>query len=250
MNPADTRISVCLAAYNGERFISMQLKSILDQISKDDEVIVVDDYSEDGTIEVVQALNDSRICLVRHSINRGVAATFETAISHASGKVIFLSDQDDLWAPDKVLKMLRIFATHPEATMVVSDAELIDRDGASLGVLYYDVRGEFRPGLWANLLRSKYLGCLMAFRSDLVKRVIPFPLRSDIYHDIWIGVVNSMTSGTTYFLDEPLVFYRRHSETLTGSGLSLKRKIKTRAHLLKAVAVYWTRTLFERGISA
>jgi glycosyltransferase involved in cell wall biosynthesis len=241
------KISVCIAAYQGERFIALQLRSILAQLSEADEVIIVDDHSSDGTCDQVRALADPRIHLIQHEKNQGVARAFEEAISRASGNVIFLSDQDDLWASGKVARVIEAF-DNPDVTLVTTDAALIDEDGVPLGVSYYAQRGKFQQGLLANLIRCKYLGCTMAFRSELVAKVIPFPQGSDVLHDIWIGVVNSITSGTTRYLDEPLVWYRRHSTAVTQGNLSVGKKIRARLHLIKAVMGYWARNLLVRRV--
>lgn len=195
------KISVCMAAFQGERYITAQLRSVLDQLSEDDEVIVIDDHSTDGTREKVRALADPRVCLVEHHANQGVAKSFEEAISRATGSVIFLSDQDDLWAPVKVSRVLQVFDKNPEVTLVTTDASLIDEDGVQLGGSYYAKRGRFSPGFMSNLIRCKYLGCTMAFRSGLVSKVMPFPRGSVILHDIWIGVINSVSSGNTFYID-------------------------------------------------
>lgn len=241
-------ISVCVATYQGEPFVTAQLQSILTQLSNSDEVIIVDDHSSDKTCERIVALDDPRIRLIRHDVNQGVAGSFEEAISHASGDLIFLSDQDDLWAPGKVIKVLEVFKDNPAVTLVATDAALIDEQGVSLADSYYGTRGKFRSGLLANLIRCKYLGCTMAFRSELISKVVPFPHGSEVLHDIWIGVVNAISSGTTCFIDEPLVRYRRHSGGVSQGKLRLNRQIRTRLHLIRAVVNFWVRNLLARRL--
>src|SRR5450759_5141604 len=92
-------ISICMASYNGSRYIERQLLSILCQLGEADEVILVDDHSSDATLEVVERLSDKRIKIYRNGSNEGVLRTFERAIGLASGDIIFLSDQDDVWYP-------------------------------------------------------------------------------------------------------------------------------------------------------
>jgi glycosyltransferase involved in cell wall biosynthesis len=101
MTIGGARISVCIAAFQGERFIAAQLRSILAQLSGADEMIV-DDHSSDRTCDQVRSMGDSRVRLIERLSNQDVALTFEEALSRAAGSVIFLSDQDAPWAPGKV----------------------------------------------------------------------------------------------------------------------------------------------------
>jgi glycosyltransferase involved in cell wall biosynthesis len=228
------KVSVCMAAYQGERYIAAQLWSILEQLGEGDEVIVVDDHSSDGTCAVVRAIDDARIRLIRRETNQGVARTFEEALSHASGEIIFLSDQDDLWMPGRVTKTLEVFTKNAAVTLVATDASLMDEHGEEIGSSYYAERGRFRPGFLTNLLRCKFLGCTMAFRSEVLAKAIPFPSGSDVLHDIWIGTVNSLKGGKTCYIDQRLVKYRRHAAAATGEKLRLGRQIRIRLQLLRA----------------
>src|SRR5579863_3313404 len=210
------RISVCMAAYQGENYISLQLCSILEQLSADDEVIVVDDGSTDRTCGEVSALQDTRLLLVQNQKNQGVLRAFETALSRCTGEIVFLSDQDDLWLPKKVEMVLDAFRLDPDLALVASDAILIDEEGAKIGDSFYAKRGKFRAGLWSNLLVGKFHGCTMAFRSTLLRSVLPFPLGRRAHQDTWIGCVNALLGGKTKYIPEPLVAYRRHSSNDTG----------------------------------
>ena len=185
------KVSVCVAAYQGERYIAPQLESILPQLSDYDEVIVVDDGSTDGTCSEISQLLDSRLLLLHNVKNEGVLRTFETALSRCSGDIVFLSDQDDLWLPKKVETVLEAFAKDRHLMLVASDAILIDEDGNQIGESFYAQRGKFRSGLWSNLLVGKFHGCTMAFRSTLLQKVLPFPPGTQAHHDTWIGCVNA-----------------------------------------------------------
>lgn len=233
-------VSVCMAAYNGDRYISEQLQSILSQLTEADEVIVVDDASTDRTRECVRAFGDSRIRLIEHKTNQGVLRTFEDAIRCAGNAIIFLSDQDDIWRSDKVGTIVHAFQANPEADIVVSDAALINRDGLPLGGSYYAQRGRFDSGLLTNIVRCRYLGCTMAFRSHLRKQVLPFPRSVEILHDLWIGTVNAMVGGHTCYLPLPLVWYRRHNSAVTGNTpLSFSRRFGIRFSLCRSLFEHW-----------
>jgi glycosyltransferase involved in cell wall biosynthesis len=232
-----------MAAFQGEKFIAAQLASILVQLSDADEVIVVDDCSADRTRDVVRGMGDSRVRLIEHAVNRGVTKTFEDALTHATGDVIFLSDQDDLWAIGKVQSILDIFQAKSDVTVVATNAALIDQSGESLGRSYYQLRGRFRSGLLSNLIRCKFLGCTMAFRSELLPKVLPFPRPFQVLHDLWIGSVNSLTRGRTFFLDQNLVLYRRHPDSVTAGKLKTGSRLKNRLHYIGAVGTYWVATV-------
>jgi glycosyltransferase involved in cell wall biosynthesis len=233
------KVSVCVASYQGERYISLQLRSILGQLSADDEVILVDDGSEDGTCDKVFALRDHRVRVIRNPKNQGVLRSFETALSCSSGEIVFLSDQDDLWLPNKVETVLEIFLHDPDLVLVASDAILIDENGTKIGDSFYAQRGRFRPGLWSNLLVGKFHGCTMAFRSTLLRSALPFPAAKEVHHDTWIGCVNALIGGKTKYISEPLVAYRRHSTNVTGRiRLSTYERLKVRSLLVMGLLVF------------
>ena len=237
-------ISVCMAAYNGERYITSQLESILSQLEEGDEVVVVDDASIDQTKERVRSMRDNRIRLIEHERNLGISHTFEDAIRAATGKILFLSDQDDLWEPRKVAVILEAFRSHPDVTLIATDVAIIDANGTLRLESYFANRGKFRPGMWANLFRNHFGGCTMAFRAHLIAEILPLPHKYDVLHDIWIGVRNSLSGRRTLFIPESLVLNRRHSSTATGiEPLTIARKVRIRLHLLLALTEFWMRRL-------
>jgi glycosyltransferase involved in cell wall biosynthesis len=231
-----------MAAYQGSRYITLQLQSIFPQLSDYDEVIVVDDGSTDQTCSEISALQDPRLILVRNTRNVGVLRAFETALSRCSGEVIFLSDQDDLWLPKKVETVLEAFEHEADLMLVVSDAILIDQGGNRIGDSFYAQRGRFRAGLWSNVLIGKFHGCTMAFRSRLLPSVLPFPSGSQVHHDTWIGCVNTLAGGKTKYIAEPLVAYRRHSTNVTGRiRLSSYTRATVRSQLLLGLLIFLLR---------
>src|SRR3954468_282352 len=125
--------SVCMATFNGETYVGRQLQSILDQLSADDEVIVVDDCSTDGTIEAIRRLNDPRIAVYVNDRNRREVYSFSRAISLAQHQDIFLSDQDDIWLPGRVALMTE--ALHG-ALLVTTNFDWMDQDERWLQVSY------------------------------------------------------------------------------------------------------------------
>ncbi len=231
-----------MATYNGERFVVDQLRSILKQLGEDDEIVVVDDASKDKTCALISDMQDPRIKLFVNPTNQGVLQSFGIALSQATGEIIFLSDQDDLWTEGKVGTVLEAFSRNPGVILIVSDASLIDEQGCQLSSSYYEGRGEFQAGLWSNIAKCKFLGCTMAFRSTLVHRALPFPKASLVHHDVWLGCVNALVGGRVLYLPLALVEYRRHSANITGRvKFSLTRRVNMRFQLCLSLVHYWLR---------
>lgn len=204
-----------MATYNGALYIEQQLRSILCQLAETDEVILVDDHSSDTTLDVVGKIGDGRIKIYRNDFNEGIIRSFERAIRQASGDVIFLSDQDDIWYPEKVKRFMEVFDGHPDVTLVLSDAKIINEENEVVADSYLVSRGGFSSGLWHNIIMNKYLGCTMAFRRSMTDMFLPIP--KDVpMHDVWIGCINSIY-GKTCLLNMPLMAYRRHQYNATPS---------------------------------
>ncbi|MBS1804013.1 MAG: glycosyltransferase [Acidobacteria bacterium] len=229
----DPRLSVCMAAYNGGRFVEAQLQSILPQLGPNDEIVIVDDLSKDDTVLRIQGFNDARIRLLRHEANAGVLATFEDALRSATGEILFLSDDDDVWAPEKVLRFMDVFNSNREVEVVSSRVRMIDENDQPLPDSRINRGGRFRAGFWRNLYKNHYQGSAMAVRASLLGSVLPFPAQNSFLHDAWIGTRNDLLGGRAVFIDEDLLLYRRHAKNASRTK-SLSRQLQTRIDLLLA----------------
>ncbi len=208
-------ISVCMATYNGAKYIKEQVDSILVQLSPNDELIVSDDGSTDNTIQILQSYNDSRIKVFPNTNKNGVNSNFENAISKASGDYIFLSDQDDVWSSDKVAVCLNELQT---VELVFHDA-VVWNGKETLHESYFKLRN-CKNGFVNNMIKSSYVGCCMAFKKDILPKLLPFP-RTIHGHDIYIGLICNVYYKVS-FLDSKLIFYRRHGNN--ASSVSEKSK--------------------------
>lgn len=219
-----------MATFNGEKHVYKQVRSILDQLSQQDELIVSDDRSTDRTVAIIQSFNDLRIRIIQNGNKKGPPGNFGNAISKARGKYIFLADQDDVWLPGKIEKHL---ALHGSYDLVMSDAIVTDDDGAVLFGSFFKQRGS-RPGLLRNLYKNSYVGCCMSFSKKIADYALPFPPGIHM-HDWWIGLVAEL-KGSVFFSEDKLMNYVRHesnaSPTLGNSGYSAGRRIRNRLVLL------------------
>lgn len=232
-------ISVCMTSYNGKQYIQKQIDTILLNLSSEDELIISDDGSTDGTIDLVQELskNDGRIRLIKGP-KKGVIANFENAIKAAKGDYIYLADQDDLWAPNKVAKVQVCFEQQ-KCMVVVHDADIIDAEDNVTETSFYERRGSGR-GVVKNIVKNTYIGCCMAFKKELLGCVLPIPKNIEM-HDQWIGVIGDI-KGKAYFDKTILFHYRRHGENVSSfSHYPIPKMIRNR------VVFLWE--LLKRGIS-
>ncbi|HPZ00219.1 MAG TPA: glycosyltransferase family 2 protein [Clostridiales bacterium] len=223
-------ISVALAAYQGQRFIAEQLDSILPQLGPHDEVIVSDDLPGGPTEEMVRAYakRDARVKYFAGP-GKGVIRNFDAAIRRCSGDVIFLSDQDDVWLPHKVQRVMA--ALEGGADLVLHDATVTDGALQVTQPSFFAAHGS-RPGYFHNVLKNSYMGCCMAFKKELLPYLLPIPQNVPM-HDQYIGL-QAERYGTVCFLKEPLILYRVHGGNVTGRATALSEKICWRLQILKA----------------
>jgi GT2 family glycosyltransferase len=229
--PRRLKLSVCMASYNGGPYVDLQLASILQQLGPDDELVIVDDCSKDDTRERILRFADPRIRLIEHAKNKGVVGTFEDALRQATGDILFLADDDDLWAPDKVERFMAAFAQGEDVQLVMSAVALIDPEGKPFKDARWDRGGRFTGGFLRNVLKNQYQGSALAFRSSLLAELLPFPQGRQYLHDVWIGTTNDRTGGRMVYLPEPLLLYRRHTGNFSRK-LSRATQIRLRLQLL------------------
>lgn len=233
----EMKISVCMAVYNGATYLMPQVHSILTQLRADDELVVVDDDSQDNSAQLLSSLSDARVRLFRNERNLGVFASFEKAMRLARGDILFLSDQDDIWLHGKVEKIINVFLLNQEVTLVASDAKVIDESGSVVADSFLRNCGSFSAGILHNLLKNKYLGCTLAFRRSMLRHFLPIP--EDVpMHDIWFGLVNDIY-GKTHYIDQPLIAYRRHGNNVSPSvGAPVVQKLTWRWRLIKNLLIH------------
>lgn len=203
-------VSVAMATYNGEKYIEEQLVSVLKNLDPQDEVIISDDGSTDKTLEIIKGLNDPRIKIIEGP-GLGSKENFENAILHCGGRYIFLCDQDDIWADNKVDTVVKTFL-ETQAPVVVHDCEIVDDAGTVLEKSYFEYR-KSGPGAFKNFMKNTYIGCCMAFNAALIDAALPIP-ESVYMHDQWIGIIGDRL-GENVFIKDSLIKYRRHGDTVT-----------------------------------
>ena len=225
-------ISVCMATYNGERFLREQIDSILCQLGPDDELIISDDGSTDGTLEIIESYKDKRIKLLHHKKKSEYAKikysrnfyyatdNFENALQAAQGDYIFLADQDDVWMKDKISIMLKELQ---KVDFVMCNYNIIDDKNLILMEEVIEKKFNLSKGYILNLIITPFLGCLTAFKRSVLCDCISFP-RNLIAHDLWIGCI-ACKSYKSKFINIVLVNHRKHISNTSNVNVKSKNPI-------------------------
>lgn len=228
------RISVAVASYNGEAYIREQLDSILRNLTAQDEVVVSDDGSSDGTVPIIKEYQGGKIPVrLYEGPGRGIKQNIGAALSHCAGRYIFLADQDDVWMENKVSRVMERLG-RDGCKLVCHNARVMDTSLAEEKMpSFFAYRGS-KPGFFPNLWKNRYMGCCMAFDRELLPLVLPIPEEIEM-HDQWIGMINDARGKNGVFLQDALILYRRHSANVSdfshGTAWQMLRK---RAVFLKA----------------
>jgi len=241
------RISVCMATYNGEKYLSEQLASIVRQLQPDDELIISDDSSTDATLAIIENLCDSRIKLFPGNRFYNPIYNFENALKQAKGDAIALSDQDDIWLDNKLPVIRHRFHKKPPGIYtLVLDGCIIDDQGAVIQNSIFDTIGS-RKGILKNLYDNTYMGCSMAFSSSLLPLALPFP-RGIPMHDSWLGLLTECF-GTVEFVREKTIKYRRHSANKSYQKFRVSQQVSWRCFLAYHLIKRWLacRSMTSRG---
>lgn len=208
-------VSVAMAAYNGAKYIRDQIDSILCQLGDKDELVVSYDESSDDTISILESISntDCRLKVFTNPYEPGVVKNFQNALEHCSGDIIFFSDQDDVWKPNKIEHVLKEF-DDPSVAVAFHDASLTDAELNITMESAFALRGGARETTIGNLFRLSYIGCCMAFRAEYKQVVLPIPT---IYrsHDWWTGCLLGTGRTKMKAIHEPLIYHRSHGNNAT-----------------------------------
>jgi len=216
-------ISVIMASYNHEQFITESIEGVLNQTFADFELIIVDDGSFDNSREIIKkyAEQDPRICTVFHEKNEGISKTYNDALDTAKGQYIALASSDDIWNKDKLKKQLEVL-NKDENLVVWSEAAIIDLKGKLTGRLFTEMvkatRRKKSGDIFEELVRGNYI-CAHLF----VKRESINALRFDEnlkYLNDYKLVLELANNYRYQFLPAPLVKYRIHKGNTINSDAS------------------------------
>ncbi|WP_249288753.1 glycosyltransferase [Mobiluncus curtisii] len=237
--PSHPTLGVAMTTCNGSRFVATQVRAILNQQLPIDELTIGDDDSGDNTVEIVQSLVDDfnrqhpahpiRLNWRLHRPRIGIRDNFSDAISATTTDVVFLSDQDDEWGPEKTTVLTS--ALH-DAELVHSDAVLTSSDGRPLGnpqrpktllrelkaspsELQHLTEGDAFSVL---LKRNLITGATVALRGEFARENMPTP--PGLLHDEWLAMMAALDGRLRLVqtsVQHPLTYYRQHGGNAVGA---------------------------------
>ncbi len=200
-----------MATYNGAQYIQEQLQSFVDQTRQPDELVITDDCSTDNTLEIIKAFAATapfEVCWERNEKNLGYTGNFNQALMRTTGDLVFLSDHDDVWFPDKLERMERYAIDNPDALVVMNDAALTDANLKDTGLT--------KQGQIASMGTTNscfVMGCCAVVRRELLDICLPIPAEYK-GHDDWI-VKMAEGVGRKHMVSDVLQWYRRHDENVS-----------------------------------
>lgn len=220
----EEQIDVLLATYNGEKYIKQQIESILSQTYKNIRLIISDDCSTDNTINILKEYEekDNRIKLYIQSKNLGVVKNIEFLLEKVENELYMLSDQDDVWLPEKIEKSMQTLK-NSDADLVFGDLEVVDEE---LNTIYTSF-GDFmllnkKIQKYIDTNRINYLyncvtGCTILSKKKFIEKILPFPTMSKyLIHDYWLGLIISF-NGKLAYMPEKYIKYRQHGNNEVGA---------------------------------
>jgi len=246
------KVAILLPTFNGEKYLSAQLQSLLDQSHHEFVVVIRDDGSSDGTVNLLAEFQnkypDIFHLLESDGENLGPKAGFSLLMSYTlahrkelkmNHAYLSFCDQDDVWHRDKIKTQLALLLSvearyGPEVPVLVhSDLRVVNDSGVVLADSFLDYQGlNAIDNKFAQVLVSnKVTGCATMVNEALARKSLPMP-DGAIMHDWWLGLVCS-AFGQTGFISQPLLDYRQHGENTIGATPYVRPKIIDLARLKK-----------------
>jgi succinoglycan biosynthesis protein ExoO len=226
-----TKISVLIPTFNVENYIAKAIHSVLQQTEKEIELIIIDDASEDGTLERIKYFNDHRLKLFVNTSNCGAGASRNYAIQVSQGEWIALLDADDWYAPDRLEMLLSVSNLRPDADLIADDLYYIQEQAThpwSTMLLESDAHVDDIKKISLNYFFEKDIPIYGALNLGLAKPLIKkeFLLNKNLFYheevrlgqDFWFYVDCLLHGAHFYFVPKPYYFYRSRQQSLVNQS--------------------------------
>ncbi len=212
-------IDILMATFNGEKYISAQLDSIILQTREDWHLYIIDDASSDKTVEIINKYikkDPDKITLFENKKNNGnICENFFFLIEKSKGELVFFADQDDIWKRDKLEEMSKLFKAN-KPMLVFSDMTVIDKRDNITAPSFVKMQALDVKHLTLRklLVQNCVTGCSMAVNRSLLNIIkAPFSLP---LHDWWIACC-AVLKGEIIYCKKAYTYYRKHDKNVRGA---------------------------------
>jgi glycosyltransferase, group 2 family len=224
------KIDILMATYNGEKYLSEQIDSIVGQTYQNWNLLIRDDNSSDGTLQILKKYEklDRRIKILRDNRgNLGIVKNFEELLKNSESELIMFSDQDDIWLENKLDMYLKIaeklefngFLIHSEAALFKKNHENISKGS-------FISKKAVKKGLENVFFNYFVQGATILISKEIRDFVFPFPKEAYL-HDRYIHLVSELFFERV-FINQPLIYYRQHGNNQIGAKNTLKQLLSKR----------------------
>lgn len=257
-------IAVLLSSYNGEKYITELIDSILTQTSTDFTLYIRDDMSNDKTPHIIsqyQNSNDDKIVIIPSNQNLGSKSSFLNLLECVESEYYMFADQDDIWKKEKIEitqnHLKKIEKNHPNIPIVVhTDLQLVDGNLRPIADSYWEycnvlVNCNYKYNYFCHY--NNVTGCAMMFNNELKRVAKPFlntKLPYFIHHDHYLTLICIANSGLIIPIFETPILFRRHGDNATNPLIKRKSILEKPTHIFNYIIDFYKRWLFFKNISA
>jgi glycosyltransferase involved in cell wall biosynthesis len=233
------KIAVVIATYNGEKYIEEQLFSIYKQTLSPEQVIICDDCSTDATVKLIQKFMEkhkltSKWHLYINEENLGYPTNFYNCLDKSNAKYCFFSDQDDIWHPQKIEKMMSVLEKHEEINLMCCNYAIVNAKGQEMyGGMVSRRKSSENLSLVSvdKILKTfTYPGMAMVVRNDFYNKLCPVFVKSKIPHDFILALLASDVNSF-YYYDFVGVYHRYHDNNVSGAEYQLEKMLNLKYKL-------------------
>ena len=224
------KIDILMATYNGEKYLSEQIDSIVGQTYQNWNLLIRDDNSSDGTLQILEKYEklDRRIKILRDNRgNLGIVKNFEELLKNSESELIMFSDQDDIWLENKLEVYLKtIEKVRLKNVLIHSDAILFSEDKTNILKETFISKKAIRKGLENVFFNYFVQGATILISKEIKNFILPFP--KEVYlHDRYIHLMSELFFERI-FIKGSLIYYRQHSNNQIGAKNTLKKLLSKR----------------------
>jgi glycosyltransferase involved in cell wall biosynthesis len=245
MNTSKSLVTVLMPVYNAEKYLKESIDSILNQTFKDFEFLIIDDGSEDKSVEIIKPYLNEQVRLIQHKNNKGLVRTLNEGLELANGKYIARMDADDIALPKRLELQAEYLERNPGCDFIASTISIINEEGKKIGFWPEDRRIISNSKI---KFFSLYTNCV-AHPTIMGKKTI---FRKYKYnenqasiedYDLWLRVLDG--GNVISKLDNVLLFYRKHASSITQSLSNYDPRVR----VLRCKLVYLCNKIHNREFS-